>query len=53
MMILYFLFVILCVGMTMVAINERSLLDALPWIISLILTMKSMNDEVDKDNDAN
>ena len=49
MKVLYFLFVVLCTGMIMVAINDHKLIDAVPWIISLVLTIRSLNQDVDKE----
>lgn len=51
MMLLYFLFVVLCTGMIMVAINDHKLIDTIPWIISLVLTIRSLNQDVDKEDD--
>ena len=52
MILLLFLFVILCVGMIMTLINERDYINIVPWAMALILAMRELNREVVKDNDT-
>ena len=49
MILLLFLFVILCVGMIMTLINERDYINIVPWVMALILAMRELNREVVKD----
>jgi hypothetical protein len=50
MILLYFLFTILCVGMIMTLLNERDYINIVPWVMALILVMRDINREVDKDD---
>jgi membrane protein CcdC involved in cytochrome C biogenesis len=50
MILLYFLFTILCVGMIMTLLNQRDYINIVPWAMALILAMRELNREVSKDN---
>ena len=51
MILLLFLFTILCLGMIMTLINERDYINIVPWVMALILVMRELNREVVKDNE--